>query len=80
MLVENAIKHNVMDSQNNLQIDLYSDEDKIIVKNNNTKTPQNNTSFNIGLQNIDSRFRLMSERGIIISNDTHFTVKIPILQ
>lgn len=80
MLLENTVKHNVMDAQNALQIDVYSDEENITVKNNITKAPKNLNSFNIGLKNIESRYQLIHKQGISISNNTHFIVKLPIIK
>ena len=57
MLVENIIKHNVIDADNVLYIDIFSDQNFIIVKNNITKAPKNVSSFHIGLNNIESRYQ-----------------------
>ena len=80
MLVENIIKHNVMDINNVLHINIFSDRDSITIKNNITKAPKNVSSFNIGLKNIESRYQLLFKQGISISKDTDFTVKIPVIQ
>ena len=80
MLLENAVKHNSMDGQNRLRINLYAVADGLVVKNNITKTPKDIVSFNIGLRNIESRYQLMNKQGMVVSNDTHFTVKIPLLK
>ncbi len=80
MLVENVIKHNVMDAGNVLHINIFSDQDAITIKNNITKAPENISSFNIGLKNIESRYQLLFKKGISISKDSDFVVKIPVIQ
>ncbi len=80
MLVENIVKHNVVDANNVLHIDIFSDKDSITVKNNITKAPTNVSSFHIGLKNIESRYQLLLKQGISIVKDTYFIVKIPTIQ
>ena len=80
MLVENAVKHNVMDANNVLQIDISSEKDFLIVTNNLTKTPKHVSSFHIGLKNIEARYQLLRNKGISISQEADFIVKIPLIQ
>ena len=79
MLLENAVKHNVLSEENPLQVTLTSDKKYIIVKNNITKKPQKVTSFQIGLKNINARYLLLREEGIVVSNGENFEVKVPII-
>lgn len=79
MLIENAVKHNQKDEENPLHITIRSTKTHIVVQNNITKKPTNVTSFNIGLKNINSRYLLLHSEGIIVSNGTNFSVKIPVI-
>ena len=80
MLVENAVKHNRMDAENKLHIDLCSNKDALIVKNNITTAPKNISSFKIGLKNIEARYQLIHKKSIRISSTSDFMVELPIIQ
>ena len=79
MLVENAVKHNVMNANNVLQIDISNNKDFIIISNNLTETPKHVSSFHIGLKNIEARYQLLRQKGISITQEADFSVKIPLL-
>lgn len=79
MLVENAVKHNQKDENNPLYITIESTKKHILVQNNITEKPSNITSFNIGLKNINSRYLLLHTEGIIVSNGSSFSVKLPLI-
>lgn len=80
MLVENAIKHNVLNDNELLQVSITADDKEVIVQNNITEKPKKVTSFNIGLKNINARYLLLAQKGITITNGQTFTVKLPIIQ
>ncbi len=80
MIIENAIKHNVTSAQKPLHISLQLSDDYLIVKNN--LQPKNNVenSSKIGLKNINLRYKTISEKEIIIKQDTtYFEVRLPVL-
>ena len=79
MLIENAVKHNQMDVNNPLHIDIYHEKGHLIAKNNITTKPNNITSFNIGLKNIEERYALLGNASVSIVKDENFVVKIPVL-
>jgi hypothetical protein len=79
-LVENAIKHNVADSDFPLVIDLYTENDYLVVRNNLQKKNFVETSNKQGLANMKSLYHYLSARPMIIEeDDKHFTVKIPLI-
>ncbi len=80
MLVENAVKHNVMEASQHLKIQMSVEDDKICVKNNKTMKRSKLQSLKIGLKNIASRYELLSDRSIEIIDDTDFTVILPLLR
>ncbi len=80
MLIENAVKHNIVDDENKLQIVINGDDHHISIKNNVTKAPANIRSFNIGLKNIASRYRLLSNATVNITKNSHFIVELPVIQ
>ncbi len=79
MLVENAVKHNIMDENNFLIIKLSLKKGRISISNNKTEAIHRNESLKIGLKNIASRYELLTHDKIEISSDSHFTVSLPII-
>jgi len=79
MLVENVVKHNVIDVNNKLSIAILTDKDSISIKNNITRKPNNVKSFHIGLKNIESRYHLLIKKGITVSTGKDFIVEIPLI-
>lgn len=80
MLLENVVKHNVINDDHQLTIVISKDEKHVFVKNNLTEKPNAIFSAGIGLENIINRYRLLTDEPvIIIENKTEFIVKIPII-
>lgn len=79
MLVENALKHNVLSEDHPLEIKIFSDNNNIIVENNITETPNNITSFNIGIKNIRKRYALLFNKAISVKRSTNFKVELPVI-
>lgn len=80
MLVENAVKHNKMQKEHPLLIDIFIDEEFICVQNTISESPKGITSFNVGLKNINKRYLLLTNKGISVSKGEKFSVKIPIIK
>ena len=82
MLLENAIKHNIISRDEPLSISIYDDTDFIIVSNKlQPKTILRNDSIKVGLENIKSRYKIFSDKEIIVEkSDEKFIVKIPLLE
>jgi hypothetical protein len=79
-LVENAIKHNVADTGSPLTIDLFTEDGYLVVRNNLQKKQFVETSNKQGLFNMESFYRYLSARPMIIAEDkNYFTVKIPLI-
>lgn len=81
MLIENAIKHNVVSRSKPLQIDIYANgNETLTVKNKLQPRLMTEPSTRIGLENIKKRYELISGRDVIIrQTDTQFEVSIPLL-
>ena len=80
LLLENAIKHNVVSRSKPLVVEVRVQNGHIQVSNKiqakSTKLP----STKLGLKNIEKRYGLMSKHPVEIQNDgVHFTVKLPLL-
>ena len=60
LLVENAIKHNIISRESPLYIEIYTDGDYIVAKNNFQPKETLGNSTGIGLQNLTERYRILS--------------------
>lgn len=82
MLIENAIKHNVVSMNRPLLIDIHANGDEtLIVSNNRQPRKMVEPSTQIGLQNIRKRYELISGQNVIIlDTEQKFEVKLPLLQ
>jgi two-component system, LytTR family, sensor kinase len=80
ILMENAIKHNVVSSEKPLHIDVFTDNGSLVVSNNLQMKNQVNESTGIGLDNIRNRYKLISEKPVkVTESETNFTVSIPLI-
>jgi two-component system LytT family sensor kinase len=81
ILIENAVKHNIISVDEPLQIQIFTDGlGNLIV--NNTYQPKLSVedSNGKGLQNINERYRLLAGKQINISkSESKFTVTLPLL-
>jgi len=79
LLIENAVKHNVISKSKPLKIEIYSEDNYLIIRNNLQKKDALEASNKIGLNNINSRFEIVFNKSIIIEeSNNYFTVKLPI--
>ena len=81
MLVENAIKHNIVSRTHPLYIHIYVENGKsIIVKNNLQKKTVVEKSTKTGLANIQKRYELLGNKNIdIITTAQNFMVAVPLI-
>ncbi len=80
ILVENAVKHNVFDDDEPLEVDIIATDNMIYVKNKILKTPASRESFKIGLGNIRKRYEVFTNKKINIIKNEYFTVELPLLK
>jgi len=82
MLVENAIKHNVIAEENPLLIKVYEQSGYLVVENNlQRKTILDEDSSGLGLDNIKKRYEFLSDKSVeVTESDSSFIVKLPILE
>ena len=81
MLVENAIKHNVVSRDRPLTIRIVQEgEGCLLVENNLQEKTIFEKSTKLGLRNISNRYLLLSEKAVVIDKDERvFKVRIPLL-
>ena len=80
LLVENAVKHNRMSAKEPLKVNIHLDGDCLVVQNNLQPRPQSENSTGVGLQNIITRYALLTNRPVWVGeSEGSFIVKIPLL-
>ncbi len=84
MLVENAIKHNIVTTSTPLKIVITTNEEgQLIVKNNLQKKYRRVVSGKVGLANIISKYRLLNASEIEVEEnekEREFIVSIPLIK
>jgi hypothetical protein len=79
-LIENAIKHNIIDPASPLVIDIFTDQGYLIVKNNLQKKNMVETSNKKGLVRFTNLYHYLSNRPVLIEETaTSFFIKIPLI-
>jgi len=81
MLIENAIKHNIVSSRRPLHIEIHANGNQsLVVKNNLQLRTVTEPSTKIGLQNIITRYELIGDRRVIVrQTEEAFEVTLPLL-
>lgn len=81
ILVENAIKHNVISEDDPLTIKIFVQGSYVVVENNLQKKAQlTETSTGIGLDNVSKRYEFLTGQKIVIEETaTAFIVKLPLI-
>lgn len=80
MMIENAIKHNIISTAKNLLITITQHPDFLIIENNLQPKGGNTPSTKIGQQNIMDRYKPFSNIiPVFEMNDTHYKVTLPLI-
>jgi hypothetical protein len=80
LLLENAVKHNMVTSSKPLHIKIYEEEGNLVVENNLQPKQIVKKSSGVGLENIKQRYNLLSNKRVNINQQTNsFAVAIPML-
>lgn len=82
LLLENAVKHNVIDKNQPLQVDIATGPNgRLTVQNNLQKKTQQLPSTQVGLRNIVTKFRLLGQENVLVQEtDDRFLVTIPLMR
>ena len=79
LLVENAIKHNVVSKEDPLLIEIVTEDNYVIIKNK-INLKESSYSTKTGLINLLKRYELLDNKKILVENDDYnFVVKVPLL-
>ena len=80
LLVENAIKHNVVSASRPLRIDVYSESDTLCVSNTLQPKLVPEAGTHTGLSNIRNRYAFFTDRPVeIINGPSQFIIRLPLL-
>jgi two-component system LytT family sensor kinase len=80
LLLENAVKHNVVSSSKPLTINIYEEANYLIIENNINPKEAIGKSTKVGLQNITDRYGLITQKGVKVENNNKtFKVSLPLL-
>lgn len=81
LLVENAVKHNIVSRQQPLVMEIFTTAgNKLVVNNNLQRKTMNKPSTRIGLSNIRAKYKLMKQDGFqIVEGERNFMVVLPLI-
>ncbi len=80
LLLENAVKHNVVTTAKPLRIQVYEDSGALVVSNNLQEKQVVKKSSGVGLKNIQQRYAILTKRQVNINKTaTDFVVQLPML-
>jgi hypothetical protein len=80
LLMENAIKHNIVSSAKPLRIKVFAENGHLLVSNNLQVKNQLIESTGIGLDNIRNRYKLLGDKEVVVAESGEsFTVSIPLI-
>ena len=78
-LIGNAVKHNTITTKNPLRIRIYTEEGYLVVANEKRPMIEPSAGTGVGLSNLNSRYELLLNQEIeITNNDTEFVVRLPL--
>jgi len=82
LLVENAIKHNIVSVEDRLMIRIYEANGYIVVENNlQKKSSLDENLSGLGLENIRKRYGFLTDKKVIVEEGNgKFIVKLPVLE
>jgi two-component system, LytTR family, sensor kinase len=80
ILIENALKHNIVDKAQPLSINILTIGDYLVVSNNMQVRKIVESSNKLGLENLKSLYRFLTDRPVIVEKtDDRFAVKVPLV-
>ncbi len=80
LLLENTVKHNIVSQQKPLHIRIFEQDGYLVVQNDFQKKEVLQDRRGVGLQNIVSRYAIITARKVQIEQtEQYFTVKLPVL-
>lgn len=80
-LIENIVKHNIINDENKMSIEIFiNDNNNLEIKNQLNKKDQQEKNSKIGLENLNNRYKLLLNKEIkIIQTEDFFIVELQLL-
>ena len=80
LLLENAVKHNVVTASKPLKIKVFERDGSLVVSNNLQEKQVVRKSSGVGLRNIQQRYQILTDRQVLVNKTPReFMVSIPML-
>jgi hypothetical protein len=81
MLIENAIKHNIIAAEQPLTLQIYAEDNYVVVENKlQKKKIQMGESAGVGLSNIRLRYEFLTDRKVVVEElPDKFIVRLPVI-
>ena len=81
VVLENAVKHNIIDSLKPLQIDISYEKEWLIIRNNIQPKISSGVSTGLGQKNMVKRYTMICERiPEFMVKTNHYIVKLPLIK
>lgn len=78
---ENVVKHNEISTENPMEINLYIEDDYLVISNSLIPKKQLEKSEKVGLKNISNRYGFFTDKKISAgSDDISYIIKLPLLK
>ena len=80
-VLENVVKHNIINENNIVDVKITSEENYLIVENNKILKSVKIENSKKGIENIIQRIAYFTDDKVIIKkSETHFVIQLPILE
>ncbi len=80
-LLENVVKHNKPEGKNSIMSNIVINEGWLTVVNTKSKVIPRQESFGTGLENLKTRYKLLSDQEVqIINTEAQFKISVPIIK
>lgn len=80
MLIDNAIKHNMVQISSPLEIVIWDEADSLLVRNNKQLRKQIETSNGTGLQQLKQLYSFLTNKNIVVEDsEEYYTIRIPLI-
>ena len=80
VILENAIKHNIVNEERPLHIEIYNDGDSLVIKNNFQPKISNIHSTGLGQKNVKRRYQIICEKSPeFILEDGYYIALLPLI-
>jgi LytS/YehU family sensor histidine kinase len=78
ILLENAVKHNIISKERPLKVGIFSKDDQVWVTNNYQPRPARETLRKLGLENIRNRYKMLNQETVeVVEGPDQWIVKLP---